>query len=400
MISSGLVFDSELNKYASTIKSASGIEGGEDLIKSILLNAIEKYSGATYKGEEKPTKKPVLKFTEKELNDMPKNFKKEFRVNGITARIYKRLIGKKKYTYDIKYRRNGYNIVITGKDLDEVKERFIQALKTAKPKTKSGVVPTTFASFAEYYFENFRKRKVTEYTLKNDMSRYNKYLKTLFGERPLDRITSKECQELIDRINSKGKGKTADEVFSILNVIMKCAIQHSLITVNPLSIVLHIKHDCEHGTSLTKEEEQTLKRATENSAYKNAFMLALYTGLRPNELNTVRVEGNMIIAVNSKRKTRKVEYKRIPICKMLKPYIVPEEFGSYNVEYMRDYIKKILPNHKLYDLRTTFHSRLKECGVAKPAREEFMGHSAGRLEDAYTDLSNEYLIKEMEKFDY
>lgn len=50
-------------------------------------------------------------------------------------------------------------------------------------------------------------------------------------------------------------------------------------------------------------------------------MLALYTGLRPNELYTAKIEGNFIVAINSKRKNRKLEYKKIPISKMLKPYI-------------------------------------------------------------------------------
>jgi hypothetical protein len=35
------------------------------------------------------------------------------------------------------------------------------------------------------------------------------------------------------------------------------------------------------------------------------FALALYTGLRPNEYNTAKIEGNFIVAVNSKRKNKR-----------------------------------------------------------------------------------------------
>jgi integrase len=53
-----------------------------------------------------------------------------------------------------------------------------------------------------------------------------------------------------------------------------------------------------------------------------------------------------------------------------------------------------LPNHKLYDLRTTFYTRCDEYGVAAPARDEFVGHSSGVLTNTYRDLSDEYLLKE------
>ena len=58
-----------------------------------------------------------------------------------------------------------------------------------------------------------------------------------------------------------------------------------------------------------------------------------------------------------------------------------------------------LPNHKLYDLRTTFYTRCDEYGVAAPARDEFVGHSGGALTNAYRDLSDEYLLKEGKKLD-
>ena len=55
---------------------------------------------------------------------------------------------------------------------------------------------------------------------------------------------------------------------------------------------------------------------------------------------------------------------------------------------------------RIKDMRTTFYSRCKECGIADAARDEFVGHSLGALGNSYTDLSDEYLLKEGAKFKY
>lgn len=125
-------------------------------------------------------------------------------------------------------------------------------------------------------------------------------------------------------------------------------------------------------------------------------MLMLCTGARPNELETARIDGKFIVMKNSKRKTREIEYKKIPIIELLRPYL-PEsgilpQFPSPN--YLTLNFPKIVPNHKLYDLRTTFNTKCEEAGVANTARMKFMGHSLGALRDAYTDLSDEYLLRE------
>ena len=86
---------------------------------------------------------------------------------------------------------------------------------------------------------------------------------------------------------------------------------------------------------------------------------------------------------------------------MLAPYITENtkfEFPAKETLNLR--FKGVLPNHILYDMRTTFSSRCKECGIADAARDEFVGHSLGALGNAYTDLSDEYLLKEGEKFKY
>jgi integrase len=63
-------------------------------------------------------------------------------------------------------------------------------------------------------------------------------------------------------------------------------------------------------------------------------------------------------------------------------------------------MNKHIHGHKIYDLRTTFYTRCRECGVADAERDEFMGHSAGALVNTYTDLSDEYLLKEISKLNY
>lgn len=342
-----------------------------------------------------------LEFTRKEILKMPKTFRKYFRAEREVIFYRKRVRGIRSCSYEARYRRHGYNISVSAPTLEELKKRFIEALHAADAEINAPKVPTNFDEFAQYYFENFRKRKVKPLTLENDKYRYNNHLKPLFGGMRIKDITPAQCQKLIDGYIDKGQGKTADEVYSLLNVILKMAIAHGIIERNPLAIVVKEKHFCKHGTALTKEEERELLSRTAGTRYQVLYAVALYTGLRPNEFYTARIEGDFIIAVNSKRKTQRTEYKRIPITPMLRPYLEGvEELHFPRIEYMRDKIKAILPNHKLYDLRTTFYTRCQECGVADVARMEFVGHSLGALGDTYTDLSDEFLLKEGNKLDY
>lgn len=340
----------------------------------------------------------IVEFTEKELNKMPKNIKRLLVIDKKRCRLRTKKSGENTVTYEIRFRRDGYNICACGKTIELAKANFLtkcKAVVTAEETTINNI-PTQFNDFVQYYFNTFRKEKVSAITFKNDQLRYNKYLLPYFKQILLKNISPVDCKNILDSVKVQGKGKTADELHSLLNVIFKSAIAHGIIERNPLDIVQHIQHERKHGTALTKDEEQSLKIALKGSEHLQAFMVLLYTGLRPNELKTARIDGNFIIAQNSKRKNKKIAYKKIPIIDALKPYLAtPFKFA---VPYtLRDNLKKILPNHILYDLRTTFYSRCDEFGVSVPARDEFVGHSGGALTDAYRNLSDEYLLKEGEK---
>lgn len=344
----------------------------------------------------------ILEFTQKEISKMPKQFKTLFKTNGVRAHIRKR-IRNNSIDYEIRYRGNGYNISASGLTIEEAKLKFIQKLHDQQNGLKPAApdIPKTFDKFAMYYFENFRKRKVTEATYKNDLKRLKKTILPHFGSINLKDITPPLCQQLIDQLVKEGKGKTAEDVFSLINCTFKIAIKHNLIQHNPLDIVIHDKHERQHGKALTVDEEKHLFEVAAEP-YRTLFAIGLYTGVRPNEYATVRIAENMIHARNSKRHNGKEEIKRIPITPMLRPYITTDTvIPQVSPQQLRKAFNAIFGDtHKLYDLRTTFYTRCQMCNVAPAARDEFVGHSSGILGDTYTDLPDDYLIKEGQKLDY
>ena len=369
--------------------------------ESITLERLKKITGFDSRGQD--NEEVFWRFSAKELSLMPKTFRKEFRTQGCTAHVRKRRSGKNSWNYEIRYRRNGYNITASANNLDQAKHKFIEMLGSAEKcvKNKESTIPSTFDKFANYFFEKFYKRKVGQSTFRVAMSNYKNHVFPHFGDMPLKSITADKCQELLDRLIDEDKVRTEENVFTMLNMIFKAAVKHGVMAHNPIDMVFHTKHEREHGKALTKDEERKLLEQTAGTPYQLMFAIGLYTGLRPNEYKTAYIDGDFVVANNSKRKNGKVESKKIPITPMLAPYLEGvKELHFTRLEQIRHKFNGILPDHKLYDLRTTFYTRCMECGVAEVATKTFVGHALGGMADTYTDLSDEFLYTEGQKLKY
>lgn len=346
-----------------------------------------------------------VEFTEQEIQQMTLKTRKLIILQKKRCRLRVKQSGKNSFTYEIRFRRDGYNISASGKTIELAKANFIEKLKTAKPiENDSSAIPTTFKDFSTYYFEKFRKPKVTQQTYSNDLVRLNKHVFPTLANKAIAKITPSDCDSLLQALKKSGKGKTADEIYSLLSVIFKAAIAHGLIERTPLALVPHVQHERVHGKALSIEEERAFFENVKETPYEILYAIILFCGLRPNELKTIKIEGSFIIAINSKRKTKKVSYKKIPICKKLYSYLTKIDFDLQRIDFRAEKTLSMkfpyfLPGHKLYDLRTTFYSRCKELGVSETALKAFAGHSLGALGNAYTDLSDEYLLKEGKKLD-
>ena len=399
----------ETGKFGKILQF-SNISPSEDLSRKFGQNNAPKIKNAPQiAGQDETTISNTIKFTKDEVNDMEKKFKKHFILNGYIAHLIKRNSGRNGILYEIRYRRNGYDIEVSSTDLQTAKKKFLEKTlpenieQYYKGSVSNPKVPTTFDKFAVYYFEKFRKRVVAQSTYRNDTCRLNGWLIPYFKNIELKKITPASCQNLLDNLMGQGKAKTAVEAYNLLSCIFKNAMAHNILLRNPLSIVLKPRYDQESGTAFTLEEENRLFTALNGSKFGVLIALALCCGLRPNELKTAEIDGKFIKAVNSKRHNKDkniIEYKWIPITERLKPFIENGIPTLPPLDSARKFLTKLFPNHILYDCRTTFYSRCKECGVDQRALNEFMGHSLGKVEKAYTDLSKEFLLKEGEKIKY
>ena len=344
-------------------------------------------------------------FTEKEINKMPKSFRKVFRINGLRAHIRKRTGGRYRCEYEIYYAKRPFNnppISASGTTIAEAKARFIEKTNNYTPRINTIFVatPKGFHGFAKYWFENFHKRKVSEKTYDHDIKLYNRHIKPSFEPFAIKDINAAMLQDFLDRFSDRAK--TAKDLFSVIKQILDCAVKHELIKFNPIGMCFVKAYEQEHGRALTDDEELKLADAFRGTEWELPVAVIRFTGLRPCEYTTAIIEGKFIKAQNGKRKDGKVEYKRIPITPMLSPYLQGvTELNIPKARVFNNRFKKILPNHKPYDLRTTFQTHCTECGISDVAIGLFMGNGiGGKLKRAYTDVSDAWLIKEGEKLNY
>lgn len=395
----------ELYGYATACRQYQTVSIRERL--HVVSN--ETQGGEQEEDSEENAGQGFVEFTIEEIKQMPKKLQKLIIVNRKRCRLRTHKSGKNTFTYEIRFRADGYNVSASGKTIALAKANMLEKLRLAKPqekKSKGNIIPTTFNSFAIYYFENFRKERVAAQTYRCDLSRYKTHLQPYFGEKPLKKITPSDCKAILKKVKDEGKGKTADDLYSLMNGTFNCAITHRVLDFNPLDTVLHIQHDREEGQALTPEEEEKLLAWLPTSDCMAEMALMLFCGLRPNEMedkkNPPVIEGEFIKAVNSKRHFKdknKIEFKYIPICERAKAFINENAVWKMSAKIARRRLKEILPEHTLKDLRTTFFTKCQIFGVAEPALKEFMGHSFGKLGNAYSDLIKfgDYLLKEGKK---
>ena len=357
-------------------------------------------------------KKGVVKFTKQELNVMPISFKKYFIVNNqiVKYRFYRGM-------FQARYHRNGKNIEVASQSYELMKKKFIEKLLDETPSydLPESVKNKKVRKFGEYGEEWLTiKEKTTKPSTFKEYSRlFRNDLKPKFGNTYLDRITRSTIQEYLFSFVEQGKHRTAEKLKLQLTCIFDMAADDFNIP-SPMKNIVLPYYEAQKGSAFKKDEERRLVEYCKNNPNvesSSALLILLYFGIRQSELATMKnIDDRWLEVETSKeRMGRDIVIRKIPFTPMVKEvlqYIDFEKARNTKQRTIASTMRRQFPNHHPHELRYTYITRCKECGVNPEVVMLWDGHEAdkdvkaSRVDRGYTDFSEEYQLKEAEKVNY
>lgn len=117
-----------LMKFRALSENKQKLQEFKRLFGELIENLIKEENKITAIKPKENSIVATIKFTTEEIAKMDKNFQRIFKETGNVARVIK-TIKNRAVTYEIRYRRNGYNISVFSPDIIEAKQKFIQETK-------------------------------------------------------------------------------------------------------------------------------------------------------------------------------------------------------------------------------------------------------------------------------
>lgn len=399
----------ELNTLLNFIQKQNS-PNGDELISIVLKMAAD--SAALKAVKNKPSdegkgEKNYLKFTKQEIENMPAYLKQILLVYNGNAVTYRYHNG----SYETRYRRDGYRVQVYAPDLKTLRMKFLDKIANATPITKEDTSVPLMKDFISTWLK-VKTITVKESTMKSYTALIDSHINPNFGDKRISAITRSDVQDYLTDLVNQDKNRTAQKLKQLLSAIFDVAAEDYGIKT-PMTKVELPHYEVQKGTSLTKAEERTLvdyclKR--KNTTAASAVLVLLYTGMRVGELKTAKLYDNYIECETEKiRKGYAAVFRKIPISPMLRrviPYIDFAKAFSASRDWIKTFIKDILPSHHTHELRYTFITRAKEAGCNLELVMLWDGHKfdahvkSSAVDRGYTTYSDEYYFKEIEKLDY
>lgn len=356
-----------------------------------------------------------FKFTKQEIKTMPERIRKIFIANNyivnyrITSNGY----------YEARIRRSDMYIEASGRDFETMRKRFMERLSAffkQKPVEVAPTLPIPVPTAQTVYFNDYAEEwlKIKEQTTKPSTFKeyercYRVDLQPMFNGKTLGEIKRAELQDYLFSIIGEGKHRKAEKLALMLNCIFDMAVEDYGIA-SPMKKVVLPHYESKKGEALTRDEEQRLVnycKTHKDVEGTDSLLVLLYFGLRKSELKSIEIIDNKWLQceTSKERLGQNVVLRKIPFTPMAKkvlPYIDFEKARAVNLNTVSTRMKRLLPDHHPHELRHTFVSRCKECGVASEVVSIWAGHSlSGTITSTvYTHYSDEFQLYEAEKVVY
>ena len=350
--------------------------------------------------------KSAIRLTKKEVMTLPPELK-----DKITIELTFPVRQKPNGVYEVRYRAHGFDVAASSKDFDELKPKFIAALRKSVPKEPPAPVRigAMFDTVAARWLE-LKRPTIKPTTHAYYVQLFSANIYPVLSGRELASIKQSDVQKLINDYVTQEKYRTATKIFQTLQAIFEFACGEELLERSPMRMLKPPKYEEQNGVALTLEEERELLRRIEASncspAVRAALIFLLYTGLRRSELASAKIVDGCVEVTSAKtRKGFKEKRRIIPVTPMLAPYLPGFDIAELNAlrpDALTQAFKRLMPEHHLHELRHTFTTRCQECGVPREVVSVWVGHAPDNTQtsNVYTHFSREFMKNEAQKVRY
>ncbi len=248
-----------------------------------------------------------------------------------------------------------------------------------------------------------------------------KPLIAFLGKLPLDAISSGQVEKFKLARSGEISPAGTNRDLAALRLMLNFAVRQGCIARNP---VLGVKFLPEGPGSqrIVSHEEQQRYLAKANQVLRDVAVLILETGMRPEEVYTIRIEnvhlakGYLFVPSGKTRFAR----RNVPLTEKARQVLkcrIAEAKSAYVFPHRHDPEKAlttvskahedalqradITPRFRLYDLRHTYGSRSAMAGVDLPTLKELMGHSHISTTMRYVHPTPEHkreAVRKLERF--
>lgn len=393
----------KLNKLLDCVRSSPYCDELTIFVLKLAADSTELYSLKHKVATQKSANKLFIKFTKRETDSMPDSVKAFVKLNDNALPCHE-LRG----MCQIRYNRDGFHIEIASKNLNHLKHKFFT--KLAEQSNSQSTIPL-MKDFVNDWLR-VKKISIKQSTFDSYLQLVNKHILPLLGDKKIDLIPRSEIQEYLINLIEQEKYRTAKKLKQLLSAIFDVATEDYNIK-SPLRKIVLPHYEVNKGLALTKAEEKMLVEYCINhlgNGCASAILVLLYTGMRIGELATASLHDSHIECETEKiRKGYNTERRKIPISPMLRKVMHCIDFSTAvlcNPARIRTFFKKVLPTHRVHDLRYTFITRAKECGCNLELVMLWDGHKfdksvkSSAVDRGYTTYSDDYFFREIEKINY
>lgn len=327
------------------------------------------------------------------------------------------------------------------KDLQKAMQKLKYELENGlyqKPVKKERL---TLNEWFNIWIKDYKSIRVKKSTLEVYKTYYKNHIKNKFGNMYIDTISVEDVQLFINRLaKSNLKSNTIDLIIITFSNMLKQAYINERIEKNPFNHIVKPKKDEPKKKNLLDlHQEKIFLNYCDNELYKNIFVVALYTGMRVNEIlgltwanvdfnkklihvkhTLVYKNKNSYYLSSPKSKTSR---RDIPILKNVYDILenlyqhqdanafvfnkngTPLQMMSLN-SYINKKVQKMqkdginIKHLTMHSFRHTFATRCIRQGVTPQTLKTILGHSTLSMTmDLYAHVETDTKQSEMEKLE-